>query len=313
MAYTGTVNPIVLDELDARAAAAGEMIAVSDGELTLSWAELRRRARAFGAALARQCPPQQPVAVLAARRSETLILDYGILYAGCCCVPLEPESPPHRLARAAKDVGFDFAVGCGSRPAFLPQDVRWLGCPAAAPQHPGEDEEFLLAERRRAVTPDSPLCLLWSGEDQKMQWSHRDVQRLLAGLAESTMLQPGDVIGSRAVFTDRSAAPDLFGSLYAGCRLEILPARLYSFPVELVRTLNEKRVTILFWPAQALAAVSRPGTFHSVLPETLRAVFVTDEPLDPLQLERWCTARPGLLFAERFFRPDTAQEDPLPH
>lgn len=294
----------ILDELDARAAQSGENIAVSDGVLTLTWGELRRRARAFGAALARVYPAGQPLAVLAARRSETLILFYGALYAGCFYLPLDPDAPPRRLALILADAGAGAAAGCGSRPSFLPETVRWLACPAAAPAVLGEEEVFALAERRRGVTSSSPLCLIYTsgstGTPKGVLKQQGAMRSFVSAFLAQYPLEPSDVIGSQTPFFFDASAKDIYWCLRAGCRLEILPARLFSFPVELVRTMNERRVSVISWVPSALSLVSQLGTFESILPETLRAVFFVGEVFPKKQLDRWRAALPQLLYVNLY-------------
>ncbi|KRD23275.1 non-ribosomal peptide synthetase [Streptomyces sp. Root264] len=83
-----------------------DALAVTDGTVELSYAELNRRANRLARRLARQgVGPETVVAVLAGRTAELVVLLLAVLKAGGAYLPLEPQYPAERLRYLLEDSG----------------------------------------------------------------------------------------------------------------------------------------------------------------------------------------------------------------
>ena len=87
----------VLEFLEKTAPACGDKTAFSDGEESLSFAELAQLSRAGGSALIAKGLKNEPVAVFMKKAPKTIAAFFAVLYAGCYYVPLDASMPLYRL------------------------------------------------------------------------------------------------------------------------------------------------------------------------------------------------------------------------
>ena len=100
----------VLEYLEASASRHPEKTAVIDEYGQLSYEALLCRSRRIGSALAERTPARRPVPVLMDKSADTLCAFFGIAYAGCFYVLLNPELPQARLEQVLAVLGADWLV-----------------------------------------------------------------------------------------------------------------------------------------------------------------------------------------------------------
>ena len=89
----------VLEWLERTALRCPDKIAVDDGNVVLSFEELRDLARRMGSGLAKETIPGRPLAVYLSKSSLVLAAMMGVVYAGCFYVMIDPEQPKERVRR----------------------------------------------------------------------------------------------------------------------------------------------------------------------------------------------------------------------
>ena len=70
---------------------------MDDGNQQFTYQELLNRARHFGLSFLNRTEPGRPVAILHEKSSEVLSAMFGVVYAGCFYVMIDPEQPLERL------------------------------------------------------------------------------------------------------------------------------------------------------------------------------------------------------------------------
>ncbi|MFD3471226.1 amino acid adenylation domain-containing protein [Streptomyces sp. NPDC058682] len=94
----------LLTLVDAWVAQAPDAVAVTDGEATLTYAELDARANRLAALLAeRGAGPEEYVAVALPRTAELLTALLAVLKSGAAYLPLDPEYPTERITYMVED------------------------------------------------------------------------------------------------------------------------------------------------------------------------------------------------------------------
>ena len=74
-----------------------EKVAYADGTCQLTFKEVYSYSRAIGTFLIQQCHTKEPIVVFMSRRPETIVAYYGVVYSGCCYVPIDEEMPRIRI------------------------------------------------------------------------------------------------------------------------------------------------------------------------------------------------------------------------
>lgn len=283
----------VLEYLEKCAAEAPEKKAIADKERAYSFSALRTDARRLGFALREAGIRGGAVGVICDRGADSLVMLLGVLYAGAYYVPLDPDMKAHKRELIMSDSGMLALVGrechrdaAGELPFFsldaLPEGE------APLPEIGGDDPAYMIYTSGSTGRPKGVLK------------SHGAVISFVEAFAATFAITGEDIIGNQTPFFFDASAKDIYLGLCVGATIEVLPTELFSFPVLLVRYMNERRVSYICWVPTALAIVTQLNTFMEVLPETLKNVFFVGEVFPIKQLRKWLAALPEVRFVNLY-------------
>ena len=109
-----------------------------------------------------------------------------------------------------------------------------------------------------------------------------------------------DVLGNQAPFCFDLSVKDLYTTLKTGATTWIIPKMCFSFPLLLIRFLNQHHVTTLSWATSAFHLVANSGVLEKEVPERLRMVILGGEVLQAKQLNRWRRALPQVQYVNLY-------------
>src|SRR6185369_5043938 len=182
------------EQVAAQAALRPEALAVADAESRLSSGDLEARAgRLAGRLSDLGVGPEVPVALFLDRSPLLVVAAYAVLKAGGAYLPLDPGSPPERLAAILAESGAPLVLTRESlrgRLPELPETVQALAIDALdlSSQPP-------LADPPR-LSPESPAYLIYTsgstGVPNGVEVTHGALRNLLAWHAETFAAAPGE-------------------------------------------------------------------------------------------------------------------------
>ncbi len=260
--------------------------AVTDGRVTLSFAELRTRALGVAGRLqALGVHEGDRVGLVAAASPWQSAAILGILGAGATVVPVDPAYPRSRIADTLSDATVTAVLT--DRPLDYPcaQARIDLGNPSGVGAPP-----MLLDD-----TP-APAAVIYTsgttGKPKGVQVSQAALCRIGAALADAYDLREGDRVLQVVSPAFDVALSDLAMSLSAGATL-VTPPREAVLPGRtLLATLATYRVTHMQAPAAVLAATVFPGSGSEKNPlPALRVVAVGGEVCPVETARRWSRDR----------------------
>ena len=233
--------------------------AVVEGGRRLTYGELLDRARALAGSLrAAGVEPGDRVGILLPRSLDSVASHLAVLIAGAAYVPLDPQHPPARIARALADAGAGVVLCAGTLGANLPAGVEALDVDAAAAGEPiatagGGPEDLAYVMYTSGST----------GEPKGVEVTHRNVVRLVddPGYVE---LGPGTTMLHAASTAFDAATLEIWGPLANGGTIAILPE--HASPDAVAAAIEADGVTTLWLTA---------GLFHELVdrrPECLGRV-----------------------------------------
>ncbi len=298
----------VMELLERTARRMPDQVALAQEDLQLTFGQFYALVRAVGKWLRERGLAGKAVGVAAVQSVYTPVLFLGVACAGGCYVPLNPDLPREKLAAIVADCQMPVVLTWGKVEAVAALgaacvDVGALNLAEDAgtrnfAQDAGTRNFAEDAEAPPTVSADTPLYLIYTsgstGQPKGIQKSHGAVLSFVRAYCQTFDFGPKDVIGNQTPFFFDASAKDLYMTLAVGCRLEIIPRRLFLSPVRLIEYLNARKVSIISWVPSALSIVSQFDTFRTVRPESLRRVMFVGEVFPMKQLNRWRSACPEI-------------------
>jgi amino acid adenylation domain-containing protein len=265
----------VLEYLDAAAARFPDKVAYTDGKTALTFAETDRISRAVGSYLLERGCSRVPVAVRLPRSPQTVAAFFGVVRAGCCYVPLDPEMGSLRIEGILNDL----------KPAAVIDSENFAGMSA----HPVNDEK-LTGARREAIDTDLLYIVYTSGSTgtpKGVAANHRSVIDYIEALSEVLGLGEDTVFGCQAPLYADACLKELYPTVKFGAKTVLLPKELFMFPVKLIQALNEYKINTICWAVSALTMLSGTGALENNPINNLRTVAFGGEVFPQAQLNLW--------------------------
>lgn len=319
----------LLECLDATARRWPERPAFGDEAGTLTWAEVALAVQRVGTALARQGVQRRPVALYLDHRVPCLLTMLGTLAAGGFYTVLDTAQPPERVRRITDQLAPVLLVTDEEHRAAA--EALGLDCPlllweSACTEEP--DPYLLQRLRQDALDVDLAYVLFTSGSTgapKGVAVQHRAVLAYSAWAAETFGIDETTVFGNQTPFYFSMSVTDLYTALRTGAQLQVLPKRLFSFPVQLLDYLTTHGVNTLYWVPSALGGVVRWKALDYTALPPLRTILFAGETMPTPYLNYWRAHYPAALFANLFGPTETtdicayyivdrpfADDEPLP-
>lgn len=321
----------LLELLDRTAARQPNAPSYCDETCAYTWAETRAAAASIGTALDALSGTVQrrPVAILAARSAAAVHAMLGTLAAGGFYIVLDPAQGAARMQEILSQVEPAALLADAAhraQAAALAGQAPVLGLEEAAATAP--DPARLAALRAQAVDTDLAYLLFTSGSTGRPKGvavTHRNLLAYSEWVVNTFDFGPGTVLGNQTPLYFSMSVTDLYGALRGGACVQILPKRLFSFPVPLLDYLRARGVNTIYWVPSALGIIANwKALAYTALPP-LRTILFAGEVMPTAKLNYWRAYYPDATFANLYGPTETtdicayylvdrefADDEPLP-
>ncbi len=278
-------EPTFIERFEAQVATGPNREAVVSGDVSITYAELNRRANRLAHALRRRgVGPEARVGLCVARNLETIVGIVGILKSGAAYVPLDPAYPAERLAYMVADCRPTVALA-------EPEQLNLPSSPSLMVRRIGELESEAGSESNPtfARPPASAAYVIYTsgstGRPKGVVVSHQNLGNLIQATIDLYALTPDSrVLQFLSLGFDVGTA-DVVMTLASGATLCLCPPAAAMPGAELIELMREQRIT----HAQ-LSGSLLPLLPFEELPE-LRALTVGGETPAVDAMKRWARGR----------------------
>ncbi|MFP4438854.1 MAG: amino acid adenylation domain-containing protein [Chloroflexaceae bacterium] len=299
----------VHDLISAQATRTPEAVAVVYQDQELTYGELNRRANQLAHYLRhRGVGPETLVGLAIGRTLELPVALLGILKAGGAYLPLDPSYPAERLAFMLEDSGTKVVV-TADQPTALAQNSG--GSLAHIPSHLQHELALVdlvaeadaiacepVTEPTNEVTPARLAYVIYTsgstGQPKGVMVQHGGVVNHNCAVAQAFALTPADRVLQFATINFDTAVEEIFPTWISGATLVLRPDGPAPDMVELLRLVEDERLTVLnlptaYWHTWTIE-LARSGV---QLPAALRLVIVGGEAALAEHLTTWQRLAPG--------------------
>ena len=289
----------VAEYLERSAARVPDKTAFSDAAGAVSYRQMLHDAQALGTVLAGLPGCRNaPVAVMIGRTAASVTAMQGVLQSGCYYVPIDEQMPE---ARMRSILGQVHARAIVHTAANEPQARALADCAPLvsleeASQH--TPDEALLRARREEILDIDPVYVLFTsgstGTPKGIVIPHRAILDFTAWMTEFCGYTEDEVFGNQAPFYFDLSGKDVYQTLSLGASCRIFEKKYFTFPMLLLKAMEETGVTAINWATSAFHLVASSGALEKYAPTTLKKAALGGEALQARYVNAWKAAVPGL-------------------
>ncbi|MFE3446653.1 non-ribosomal peptide synthase/polyketide synthase [Nocardia sp. NPDC059180] len=280
-AIPGAIGPTLLDAFAARATRTPDAIAVVDGDLRLTYAELAARTNRLARHLiAAGVGPEALVALGMPRSADFVIAAYAVLTAGGAYVPLDPDQPSARIAQVLETAQpVCVLIRSGDTwpiDAEVPVVVVDDGRVAAHSPEPVSDAQRLVP-LRPAHTAYVIFTSGSTGRPKGVAVPHAAVVNQIDWITAEYSIDSDDVVLFKTPATFDVSVWELFAPTAVGARLVVAEPGGHREVTYLAETIAAHRVTMTSFVPSMLRVFADTAPAASLA--SLRTVLVAGEAM----------------------------------
>lgn len=294
----------ILDYLDNTVKNYGEKTAVDDGNICMTWQELQMLSKQIGTVLCAKTDSENPIAIVADKSAVTLAVMFGVVYAGCYYVMVDPKQPLDRMQDIFSVLSPKIIITCAENEKLI--DETGYGdrkCLFEEIMQDDIDDKRLMAIRKKCKEEDILYGIFTSGSTGKPKCivvSHKSVIDFIGHFSRTFNFTDKDIVGNQAPFDFDVSVKDIYSCVMTGAELVIIPTKLFSVPPKLLDYICEKHINSLVWAVSALTLVSCLKGLNYRVPVEVKRVMFSGEVMPIKQLKLWQQALPDAEFVNLY-------------
>lgn len=277
--------------------------AVIEGNKEITFGDLAKKAKSLASfIIEKERCKNQPIAVYMPKCIETIFSDLGITYSGNAYMNLDVKTPAARIKNII-DLIQPHAVVTNTKFIELikpscPQGLRIINIDDIE-----ENENYEISVLSDIIDTD-PYCIIntsgSTGTPKGVILNHRSFFDFIARSFEAFDLNEGEVIGSLSPVVFDIYVLELCLLMSKSSTMVLIPESLSAFPASILKILNERRVTFLFWVPTIMVNIANMNLLSKIDLISLRNIWFAGEVFPTKQFNIWRENLPQVTFANLY-------------
>lgn len=282
-----------------------------DSKRRVTYKEFTNNSKAIGTYIHNKTNiTNKPVLIFIDKTVNCLEAMMGILYSGNFYTILDVKSPKNRIESIIENLNASIiitdsknqkkleALDLNIENVFIYEETVQIKI----------DNEILNKINNDRIDTDTMYILYTSGSTgipKGVVLNHRAVLSYIKWVEETFEINENTIWGSQTPFYFSMSITDVFTTMLTGATMYIIPKVNFSFPINLIKYLNENKINTIYWVPSALCIVANLGALKDVELPYLKKVLFAGEVMPTKQLNMWVKALPEAMFANLFGPTET--------
>ncbi len=245
--------------------------------------------------------PEEPIAVAVDRDVPSLVLIFGVCAAGGWYVAVDSTLPEER-AQLLMSVCSPAVLLYATENDPYPQSEL----PKLKADTSKEVGAFEIQQREETLPLFGIFTSGSTGVPKLVVKDCRGIRKFIENYCANFELTSEEIFGNQIPFYFDASTKDIFATVYLGATTVVFPQQVFSFPVNLVKALNEEKITTFVCVPSVLSVTARFDVFSALVPTTLEKILFVGERMPIRSLNYWRKALPEARFVNLYGSTEVA-------
>ncbi|MCH5185470.1 MAG: AMP-binding protein, partial [Oscillospiraceae bacterium] len=292
--------------LDRAAEKYGDKTAFEDADTSISFNELKEKARAVGSGLLKRVKTggAHPIVVYLPKSVNSVIGFIGAMYAGSPYAPVNYDAPLVRLEKIVSTLVPSAIITDdeGKKRLEALETEADILLPEDLMSEPADDA--VVDEAIEKVCASDPAYIMFTsgttGIPKGVTVSGESLINLVRWCTDTFEFDENDIWGLAAPFHFDSTITDIYSSIYKGSAVCIIPEALLMYPDRLMEYVAEKKISCIHWVPTIIKRVANSGVLEKLKLPDLKLVLSGAEIMPNKQLNIWRKNLPQCIYANLY-------------